>query len=336
MYFFPEAAAAGRRRRPASTCRAGPVFVEFPGADRRRSTTAWRGPRELLARDAAGGRRWVCPHSTYLLDEAQLRAVGELAADAPAPASTSTPARRAAELGAGPRSPRPHADRGAPRHRAARPGHGARPRRPPHRPRHRPHRRARRRRRALPGVEPEAAPAASPASPSCSPPACPWRSAPTARRRPTTSTCGWRCASPPTRWRRAPASGRSPPRDVLAMATTGGRTAPAATRTIGSIEVGTRADLVVLDPSVACAHARPTTRCRPPPTRPRGATSAGSSPAGGSSSTTGGSRRSTSTPPSPPSATSAPGSSAATGPMNVEEARHAVHAACRGWSPTGS
>ena len=56
------------------------MFVEFPGADRRRfdERLAWAG--DLLAATPAG-RRWVCPHSTYLLDETQLAAVGALAAE---------------------------------------------------------------------------------------------------------------------------------------------------------------------------------------------------------------------------------------------------------------
>jgi 5-methylthioadenosine/S-adenosylhomocysteine deaminase len=79
MYFFPEvamevAAAAG------FDLRSGPVFVEFPGADRRRfdERLAWAG--ELLA-SVPPERRWVFPHSTYLLDEAQLTAVGRLAGE---------------------------------------------------------------------------------------------------------------------------------------------------------------------------------------------------------------------------------------------------------------
>lgn len=79
MYFFPEAA----REVVADTgfdLHTGPVFVEFPGADGRRfeARLDWAG--ELLASTPAE-RRWVLPHSTYLLDEAQLTAVGRLAGE---------------------------------------------------------------------------------------------------------------------------------------------------------------------------------------------------------------------------------------------------------------
>ena len=60
-----------------------------------------------------------------------------------------------------------------------------------------------------------------------------------------------------------------------------------ATRRSASIEVGTRADLVVLDAVVAVAGTRATTPCRRPSTQRRVATCAGSSPTARSSSTIG-------------------------------------------------
>jgi 5-methylthioadenosine/S-adenosylhomocysteine deaminase len=78
MYFFPEAAgavaeAAGFR------LATGPVFVQFAGADRRPFDDRLRWAADLLAATPPAAR-WVCPHSAYLLDERQLEAVGELAA----------------------------------------------------------------------------------------------------------------------------------------------------------------------------------------------------------------------------------------------------------------
>jgi 5-methylthioadenosine/S-adenosylhomocysteine deaminase len=79
MYFFPEASAAVAAA-AGFDLRGGPVFVEFAGADGRRfaDRLAWAG--DLLAATAPD-RRWVCPHSTYLLDAHQLDAVGALAAE---------------------------------------------------------------------------------------------------------------------------------------------------------------------------------------------------------------------------------------------------------------
>ena len=79
MYFFPESSAS-----VAATAgfdlRTGPVFVEFAGADERRFGERMAWAAELLAATPAD-RRWVCPHSTYLLDEPQLTEVGALAAE---------------------------------------------------------------------------------------------------------------------------------------------------------------------------------------------------------------------------------------------------------------
>ena len=80
MYFFHEtsavvAAEAGLR------LHTGPVFVEFPGADRRRfdDRIAWATDC-VDAAEAMGLGAWLCPHSSYLLDEHQLARIGELAA----------------------------------------------------------------------------------------------------------------------------------------------------------------------------------------------------------------------------------------------------------------
>ena len=79
MYFFPETSASVAET-AGFDLRTGPVFVEFAGADKRRfdERVAWAA--ELLAATPAE-RRWVCPHSTYLLDEHQLAAIGTLAAE---------------------------------------------------------------------------------------------------------------------------------------------------------------------------------------------------------------------------------------------------------------
>jgi 5-methylthioadenosine/S-adenosylhomocysteine deaminase len=78
MYFFPEAAAEVAAE-AGFDLRGGPVFVEFAGADHRRFDARLTWAHELLGSTPAD-RRWVCPHSTYLLDEPQLRAIGELVA----------------------------------------------------------------------------------------------------------------------------------------------------------------------------------------------------------------------------------------------------------------
>ncbi len=78
MYFFPEAAAAVADA-AGFDLRGGPVFVEFPGPDGRRFDERMAWAAELLEATSPG-RRWVCPHGTYLLDEPQLRAVGDLTA----------------------------------------------------------------------------------------------------------------------------------------------------------------------------------------------------------------------------------------------------------------
>ena len=76
MYFWPEAAlevagAAGFR------LQAGPVFVTFPGPDARPFARRMAWAADALA--AWPGRRWVMPHSTYLLAPDELVAIRELA-----------------------------------------------------------------------------------------------------------------------------------------------------------------------------------------------------------------------------------------------------------------
>ncbi len=77
MYFFPHAAQAAAERVGLGV-RTGPVFIEFPGPDNLiwPARLAW-SRRYLEDRDPVA--RWVCPHSTYLLSEAQLRDVAALA-----------------------------------------------------------------------------------------------------------------------------------------------------------------------------------------------------------------------------------------------------------------
>ena len=77
MYFFPEAARAAADA-AGFDLRGGPVFVELPGPDHRPFDERLTWAADLLARTDAD-RRWVCPHSTYLLDEAQLAAIAALA-----------------------------------------------------------------------------------------------------------------------------------------------------------------------------------------------------------------------------------------------------------------
>ncbi len=77
MYFFPDAAiAAGDRL--GLRVHSGPVFISFPGPDNRRWPNRMAWAREWLA-ESDVSKRWVCPHSTYLLSESELREVGALA-----------------------------------------------------------------------------------------------------------------------------------------------------------------------------------------------------------------------------------------------------------------
>ena len=79
MYFFPGSARAAAAR-VGIAVHTGPVFIEFPGPDDLvwPARLAW-SRRYLEAQDA--DNRWVCPHSTYLLSEDQLRDVAVLAGE---------------------------------------------------------------------------------------------------------------------------------------------------------------------------------------------------------------------------------------------------------------
>ena len=79
MYFFPESG-AGIAADAGLRLLGGPVFIEFAGPDRRHFGDRMQWAADELAATPAGAR-WVCPHSAYLLDEAQLAAIGALAAD---------------------------------------------------------------------------------------------------------------------------------------------------------------------------------------------------------------------------------------------------------------
>lgn len=87
MYFFPESASVASSRL-GMRLHTGPVFIQFPGPDQRAwaDRMAWayewmngRAPGAPLLAD--GAPRWACPHSTYLLTESQLRDVAALSND---------------------------------------------------------------------------------------------------------------------------------------------------------------------------------------------------------------------------------------------------------------
>ena len=77
MYFFPEAAMAAGDR-VGLQIHSGPVFISFPGPDDRVWHDRLSWAKEWLD-GAEASSRWVCPHSTYLLTETELREVGLLA-----------------------------------------------------------------------------------------------------------------------------------------------------------------------------------------------------------------------------------------------------------------
>jgi 5-methylthioadenosine/S-adenosylhomocysteine deaminase len=79
MYFFPEASTSVAAD-AGLDLRNGPVFVEAGGPDRRPFAARLDWARELLLATPPH-RRWVCPHSTYLLSQEQLAAVAALAAE---------------------------------------------------------------------------------------------------------------------------------------------------------------------------------------------------------------------------------------------------------------
>jgi 5-methylthioadenosine/S-adenosylhomocysteine deaminase len=77
MYFWPEAA-MDIAARAGFRLAAGPVFVSFPGPDARPFAERLAWAADVLA--SWPGGRWVQPHSTYLVAPDELRAVRELAA----------------------------------------------------------------------------------------------------------------------------------------------------------------------------------------------------------------------------------------------------------------
>jgi 5-methylthioadenosine/S-adenosylhomocysteine deaminase len=77
MYFFPEVVTAAAATRGLRV-RTGPVFISFPGPDERVWDRRLSWAREYLNAQPAA-ERWVCPHSVYLLSEDELRQVAALA-----------------------------------------------------------------------------------------------------------------------------------------------------------------------------------------------------------------------------------------------------------------
>jgi 5-methylthioadenosine/S-adenosylhomocysteine deaminase len=82
MYFFPEAALAASDA-VGLRLHTGPVFIQFPGADDRPWDKRMTWAHEWFLRPPAssGSTRWAQPHSTYLLTEPQLRALSALVND---------------------------------------------------------------------------------------------------------------------------------------------------------------------------------------------------------------------------------------------------------------
>ncbi len=79
MYWLPDvvlvvAAETGLRTRT------GPVFMEFDGPDRLPFAQRMKWAERWMA-DTPDGERWVAPHSAYLLTKGQLHAIAALAAD---------------------------------------------------------------------------------------------------------------------------------------------------------------------------------------------------------------------------------------------------------------
>jgi 5-methylthioadenosine/S-adenosylhomocysteine deaminase len=82
MYFFPEEALAAALE-TGLRLHTGPVFIQFPGADQRPWDDRVRWAKDWFLRPPAsnGSTRWAQPHSTYLVTEAQLREVAALVDD---------------------------------------------------------------------------------------------------------------------------------------------------------------------------------------------------------------------------------------------------------------
>jgi 5-methylthioadenosine/S-adenosylhomocysteine deaminase len=82
MYFFPEAALQAAAS-VGLRLHTGPVFIQFPGADDRpwEQRVAWAKEWFLRPPASAGSTRWAQPHSTYLLTESQLRELAVIVDD---------------------------------------------------------------------------------------------------------------------------------------------------------------------------------------------------------------------------------------------------------------
>ncbi len=82
MYFFPEAALEASETL-GLRLHAGPVFVQFPGADARPWPERMRWAHDWFLRPphSLGSTRWAQPHSTYLVTESQLRELAALVDD---------------------------------------------------------------------------------------------------------------------------------------------------------------------------------------------------------------------------------------------------------------
>lgn len=79
MYFFPEQARSGAERVGMRLFN-GPIFIEFPGPENFDFAARMAYGEQLLTDAASNGSPlWVSPHSTYLLSEAQLLQVADLA-----------------------------------------------------------------------------------------------------------------------------------------------------------------------------------------------------------------------------------------------------------------
>ena len=79
MYFCPAAVLAVAAQLGA-TVHNGPVFFEFDGPDHKTFEERIHEAEPWLAAAVRAGRpAWICPHSTYLLSELQLVTLGELA-----------------------------------------------------------------------------------------------------------------------------------------------------------------------------------------------------------------------------------------------------------------
>ena len=82
MYYLPEAALAVASS-SLMRIQTGPNFLETDGPEPLKFADRLSWAKKWLAapRDSAGSTGWVAPHSTYLLDEQQLRTLTELASE---------------------------------------------------------------------------------------------------------------------------------------------------------------------------------------------------------------------------------------------------------------